>query len=132
MKYYIASSFQNKENVQAVSQFLSSKGHVNTYDWTLNERANTIEQLERIGILEKQAVADCDLFILYLPGGKGSHVELGLALAYGKKVIIYREKAFSPEEASSFYYVEGVNHVFGDLEKLFTEIHLIEETRKLF
>ncbi|RIU93382.1 group-specific protein [Oceanobacillus picturae] len=119
MKYYIASSFQNKENVQAVSQYLFSKGHVNTYDWTLNERANTVEQLERIGTLEKQAVADCDLFILYLPGGKGSHVELGLALAYGKKVIMYREKAFSPEEASSFYYVEGVHHVIGGLEKLF-------------
>ncbi|WP_042220930.1 hypothetical protein [Oceanobacillus manasiensis] len=129
MKYYIASGFKNKTSVQAVSQFLSSRGHVNTYDWTLNERADTVEQLGRIGTLEKQAVADCDFFILYLPGGKGSHVELGLALAYDKKVFIYSEKGFSPEEASSFYFVEGVHHVFGDLEKLFSEIHLVEETK---
>lgn len=58
----------------------------------------------------------------------GSHVELGLALAFGKKIYLYSEEEILPEEAASFYYVDGVEHVFGDIEKLVSAVPGLEET----
>ena len=43
MKFYVASSFNNKSSVKYVSEKLKSKGYIHTYDWTKNDRATTIE-----------------------------------------------------------------------------------------
>ncbi|WP_164670524.1 nucleoside 2-deoxyribosyltransferase [Virgibacillus doumboii] len=122
MKFYIASGFSNKELVRYVTQKLLSKGHSHTYDWTANERAATKEKLRTIGELEKEAVADCDLFILLLPGGRGSHTELGMALASGKNVYIYSSDEIDPQTATSFYYVDGVKRFYGDIDDFIKKI----------
>jgi nucleoside 2-deoxyribosyltransferase len=119
MKFYIASSFDNKETVRALANRLIEEGFIQTYDWTKNERATTVQELARIGEEEKNAVILADFFVLLLSGGKGSHVELGIALALGKRIYIY-----SPEDevndfakATTFYHVSNVKRFTGSIEE---------------
>ncbi|WP_188455443.1 group-specific protein [Virgibacillus oceani] len=125
MKFYIASSFANKQLVRYMSQKLILKKHTQTYDWTKNQRAVTDVLLHSIGTLEKQAVADCDIFLLLLPAGKGSHTELGIALALGKKVHIYSPENIDPATASAFYYLEGVERFNGMIDDFIETIGLV-------
>lgn len=62
MKFYIASSFKNKEHVRYLAEGLVHNGHLQTYDWTQNTQATTEKELQFIGSKEKQAVVDCDVF----------------------------------------------------------------------
>ena len=120
MKFYVASSFINKEQVRYVNQKLIDFGFIHTYDWTKNNRASTLSELENIGVKEKNAVIDSDFVVILLPGGKGSHIELGLALASDKKVFLY-----SPNDeindvllTSTFYHLPEVEKVIGTLDDL--------------
>ncbi len=120
MKFYIASSFANQEMVKKLSRLLMQKGHEQTYDWTMNSKADSAEALSTIGQLEKNAVSACDVFFILLPGGKGSHIELGLALAGEKKVFLFSETdVFSDISMSTtFYHLPEVERVIGTLEDL--------------
>lgn len=120
MKFYIASSFANQEMVKKLSRLLIDQGHEQTYDWTMNIRAESAEALSTIGQLEKKAVSDCDVFFVLLPGGKGSHIDLGLALAGEKKVYLFSETdVFSDISMSTtFYHLPEVERVIGTLEDL--------------
>ncbi|MET0961079.1 MAG: hypothetical protein ABWX58_12230 [Psychrobacillus psychrotolerans] len=74
MKFYIASSLRNINQVRDVSKRLIAKGFTHTYDWTLNEHITTLEELREIGEKEKSAVKEADFVIVLFPAGKGSHI----------------------------------------------------------
>ncbi|WP_273851734.1 nucleoside 2-deoxyribosyltransferase [Guptibacillus spartinae] len=118
MNFYIASSFQNKQHVQAIATELKNYGYKHTYDWTKNEKAVSIDDLASIGEAELQAVKKADFLIVILPGGKGTHVELGIALGRDIPVYLFSEQGFHHIEASSFYYTNGVTSVEGSDEQL--------------
>ena len=80
MKFYIASSLKNIDQVRYVSKRLKNKGFIHTYDWTVNENVTTLEELKAIGQKEKNAVIEADFVVVLLPAGKGSHIELGIAI----------------------------------------------------
>ncbi|GAA0459639.1 hypothetical protein [Alkalibacillus silvisoli] len=61
-KFYVASSFKNKDTVRRVSNELKNKGFIPTYDWTQNERASTTHDLKVIGQEEKNAVMEAVYF----------------------------------------------------------------------
>jgi len=118
MKFYIASGFKNKDSVRYVSEKMKNKGHFHTYDWTKNERASTIEELKEIGQNEKNAVTEADFIVVLLPAGKGSHIELGIALGHGKKVYLYSptEEVNNFETTSTFYHLPEVEIFIGTLD----------------
>lgn len=120
MKFYIASSFAKQEMVKRLSRMLIEQGHEQTYDWTLNNRAENTEALAAIGQLEKAAVLESDLFFILLPAGKGSHIELGLALAAEKKVFLFSEEAavYDFSATTTFYHLPEVERVIGTLDDL--------------
>ncbi|ANU13292.1 hypothetical protein B481_2707 [Planococcus halocryophilus Or1] len=120
MKFYVASSFKNKEQVQYVSHELTMKGFVHSYDWTKNERPSTLEALTEIGTKEKDAVMNSDVVIVLLPGGKGSHIELGMAIAAKKKVFLYSPDNEIDDLAltSTFYQLPEVQKVIGTIDDL--------------
>jgi nucleoside 2-deoxyribosyltransferase len=118
MKFYIASGLQNKEHVQYVAAHLKASGFSQTYDWTQNDRANSVEKLQEIGEYERNGVLEADFLVLLLPGGKGTHVELGMALANHKRVYLY-----SPNEdindfsiTSTFYFLKEIHPFIGQLD----------------
>ncbi|MBN8210299.1 nucleoside 2-deoxyribosyltransferase [Bacillus sp. NTK071] len=119
MKFYVASGFQNKANVQQVSEQLKKKGYTQTYDWTKNIRASTKKELEVIGEKELKAVRNADFLVVLLPGGKGTHIEMGIALGLSIPVYLYSEGNF-PEasESTTFYYTTNVIRCSGSLSDL--------------
>jgi nucleoside 2-deoxyribosyltransferase len=127
LKFYVASSFQNINQVQIITNELIQYGWQLTYDWTLNKRANSIEELQRIGSLEKTAIEDSDLVIIVLPGGKGTHVELGLAIAGKKKIILYspNEKIMDAETSTTFYHLPEIEKCFGSIKKCIEKVKYI-------
>ena len=120
MKFYIASSFKNVEKVRRVSRELTGNGFCHTYDWTMNGRASDLADLERIGLLEKRAVMDSDMVTILPPAGKGSHIEMGMALAAGKKIFLHSpdDSVYDTELTSTFYHLPEVEIVAGSLERL--------------
>lgn len=120
MKFYIASSFKNIDTVRYVSEKLIRKGFIHTYDWTQNERDLTIEQLREIGQKEKIAVIEADFIIVLLPAGKGSHIELGIAIGQGKRTYLYspNNEVNNFATTSTFYHLPEVEKCFGSIDEL--------------
>ncbi|WP_404433348.1 group-specific protein [Sutcliffiella horikoshii] len=128
-KFYIASSFNNIEKVREVSIRLKDKGFIQTYDWTQNERAATLEDLKEIGEKERIAVLEADFLIVLLPAGKGSHIEFGLALGQGKKIYLFSENddIDNFETTSTFYHLDTVEKIMGTIEELVNRVSLGKE-----
>lgn len=112
--FYVASSFRNIVNVRYVAQILESMGYVNTYDWTQNASARdartvTLGDLRSIGQHERDAVIGADVVVVLLPGGKGTHVEFGIAIAKaeGPSCIRRTEPSTTLSMLSIQLFVEG-------------------------
>lgn len=120
MKFYVASSLINKDQVRYVNQKLVDQGFIHTYDWTINSPVKTLAELADIGVKEKNAVLASDIVMILLPGGKGSHIELGLALAGDKKVFLYspNDEINDVSLTSTFYHLPEVEKVIGTLDDL--------------
>lgn len=119
-RFYVASSFKNIETVRFISKQLRDMGYIHTYDWTKNERTSTIEELKEIGIQEVKAVKESDFIIVLMPAGKGSHIELGIALGQGKRIYLYspNNEVNDIETTSTFYHLPEVQKCIGTVEKL--------------
>ncbi|MDI3235779.1 group-specific protein [Exiguobacterium antarcticum] len=115
MNFYTASSFRNIEIVQFINDQLIKQGHHLTYDWTQSERVDTPSALQRIGQLELDAVRASDCLILVLPAGKGSHVELGIAIATQIPVFLCMldPTSWAGLEASTFYHIGDITPCIG-------------------
>lgn len=124
MKFYVASSFKNKDRVRYVSEQLRNKGYIHTYDWTANERASSLKGLQEIGQKEKEAVMEADVLIVILPAGKGSHIEYGIALGLGKTIVLYSEdeQVNDFETTSTFYHLSEVEKCVGNLDELVASV----------
>lgn len=94
--YYIASSLSNAAAVMLLRDELKVEGHVHTYDWTGHgavfkdgaTRDENVKIMQKTALAEAEGVTTADVVIVMLPGGKGTHVELGMALALKKPVIM--------------------------------------------
>lgn len=131
-KFYIASSFANKEVVQGAANLLTEKGFVQTFDWTANLRASTIDELQVYGELERTAVLDADFLVVILPGGKGSHVEMGIAAGQRKTVYLLSgtPEFFEFDVTSTFYYLPEVHIHIGPIHDSMEKIAEIESSEK--
>ncbi|MEH7237659.1 nucleoside 2-deoxyribosyltransferase [Bacillus sp. JJ1562] len=128
-KFYVASSFRNIDAVHYVTNQLLTKGYVHTYDWTKNakareEQTSTFEDLIEIGQKEKNAVMESDLVVILLPGGKGTHIELGIAIGQGKKIYLYSPDGAIDkiETTSTFYHLPVIEKCYGTLDDLLEKI----------
>ena len=123
-RFYVASSFKNIDTVRYVSNQLINKGYIQTFDWTKNDKASTIEDLKEIGKKEKNAVMDADFIIVILPAGKGSHIELGIALGQGKRIYLYspNNEVNDFEKTSTFYQLSEVEKCIGTIEELVEKV----------
>lgn len=116
MKYYIASGLENFETVRRVRDYLKSFGHEITYDWTLHGPVwkHGLQRCQETCDLEINGVLNADVVIVLWPGGRGTHVEMGLAIASGKKIIFYSpcEGHHEPSPDLCVFYVHPlIEHV---------------------
>lgn len=131
MRFYIASSFRNVEHVRYTAEQLVLRGHTHTYDWTRHGKATTHAELAAIGEAEMEGVIRSDVFIMMMPAGKGSHIELGIALGTGKEVWIYSESehVYEPEQSSTFYHLPEVKRFVGTIENLIESVSKYERVK---
>lgn len=81
-KYYIASSLKNVEQVRSLRDALNARGWEHTYDWTVHGSvAGLGEDVFKITAEDESVgVIEADVVIVLLPGGRGTHTELGMVL----------------------------------------------------
>ncbi|MBB6022251.1 hypothetical protein HNR77_003348 [Paenibacillus sp. JGP012] len=129
-KFYIASSLKNVENVKYVIDQLKGMGFIHSYDWTQNDKVTSIDQMRDIGRKEMAAVKKSNFIVVLLPAGKGSHIELGIALGNSIKTYLYspNDEVNDIEKTSVFYHQDGVHKCKGTLEELIQYIRKDQES----
>lgn len=86
MKFYIASSYELKQETKKAQEMIKQAGHTITRDWTTHlevAHAPNSEQLSRDYAVEDVAsVKEAEVFVLLLGDRKstGAHIELGIAI----------------------------------------------------
>jgi len=116
--FYIASSRDGLADVEKLSMYLMSRGMRNAFPWPVHfaHRCSgaTCGIRDRIDLARRELVAasKCDLFIGVARLGKGSHVELGAALAGQTKRIILA----GVDREDSLFYARGVVEVVATVD----------------
>ena len=128
MKYYIASKLENAVAVKTLAHAFSELGWEQTYDWTTHGSVHGKgdEVLQHVTLKELGGVKEADVVVIVLPGGRGTHAELGAALAYNKPVFVW---GLQPEDfiqdgyTCSFYWNPAVRRITGDMLKLVMSLY---------
>ena len=106
MKIYLAARYSQHPELKFLRSQLEDLGHTVTSSWLdIGGKSFTLEELEnepdRCSIrgqadLDDVKAADCLIFISSQGGKGGRHVEYGIALGLGKRIIIsgHRENVF--------------------------------------
>lgn len=126
MKFYVASSIKNKDNVQDVFDDLKAKGHEVTTDWTLTddipeeERSWKRDYLRSIAKRDFEGIRECDIFVLLSKPseGRSMYVELGLALALHETTGKPSVFVVGPDNNESVFYFHHAVQCVGSLDKL--------------
>lgn len=139
MKYYIATGLEYITEHNKIRNFLNSLGHEITYDWTAHGsvKSEGKGRLQEVAILETVGVIESDfvVVILHRPSehnlARGTHYELGAAVAIGRDVIIYsskEEQTLIHDNPCAFYYHPKVKRWvsgFAQLSDAIIDINLL-------
>lgn len=119
MKFYIGSSFKNYKLVNILAEKLKEYGWEHTYNWANSiQEAESKEDLIAYSMHEQKGIFDSDVVIILLPGGRGTHIELGMALAWGKKIYLYSANGeeFKIENTVNFYQIPEIIKMTGSID----------------
>ena len=130
MKYYIATSLSRASAHNKVRDSLKIWGHEISYDWTLHGSVKSVskERLREVASLELDGVSKADFVIVLLPGGNGTHLELGFAIAKEKKVFLHSEDPLVFElgpQTNAFYYHPDVIRLVCPLADVGATVHSV-------
>lgn len=126
MKFYIASRLENAETVSRIAAVLKAAGHIHTYDWTVHGsvKEEGEQRIKEVAEAEMRGVINAEAVIVLLPGGRGTHAELGIALGAGDKTIMIcaaDDSMFLQDDRTcAFYWNKGTRLVVG------TEVEWLE------
>jgi hypothetical protein len=120
--FYIGTTIENAKQAQEAAAVLRQAGWKQVYDWTTHgacspEAARAAAENEANGVIYAQ------INIFLLPGGRGTHTELGIAITSklfdaGKKIYIWGEtqdQFIQAGRVCSFYYHPSVKRLTGPL-----------------
>lgn len=125
MKFYIGSGLKNCELVDYYRKILEENGWSHTYNWTKNINKDiTIDDLIEYSKLEQKGIIDSDVVIILLPAGRGTHIELGMALALNKKIFLCSaaKEEFNIENTVNFYQIPDIVKLVGTADENIKEI----------
>lgn len=119
MKFYLASGLENVKSAHFFRDALVSAGHTQTYDWTTHGAvaAHGIERIRQVAAAELKGVLDADFVVVVLPGGRGTHFEMGAAYTAGKPIFVYAPKMnliSAHPDTCAFYHLSNVQTFSGD------------------
>lgn len=122
---YIASGLPNKERVIELRDKLAAHGIPLTYDWTLHGRVTDPQALIDISIGESDGVKNAKCLLVVLPGGKGTHVELGIAHALNIPIAILNED--KDYVLVSFHFLPGIIRFVEEQEAIDWVLGILKE-----
>ena len=103
MRFYIASRLSDALYVEEISKILKGRGHKQTYDWTVHGSVqHTPSEWSHVAAKELEGIKAADVVVVILPGGRGTHVELGAALALHKRVLLWIPFGRSPDDGFGY------------------------------
>lgn len=116
MQFYIATSLSRAAAHRMVRDALKACGHEIVYDWTLHGSVKSVskERLREVATLELGGIAKADFVVVLLPGGSGTHLELGFSIAKGKRVFLHSEDPLAFElgpQTNAFYHHPDVTRL---------------------
>ncbi|MEI8364851.1 MAG: nucleoside 2-deoxyribosyltransferase [Parachlamydiaceae bacterium] len=128
MKYYIATSLSRATAHNIVRDTLKTCGHEISYDWTSHGSVKSVskERLQEVATLELEGVSEADVVIVLLPGGGGTHTELGFAIARGKRVFLHSEDSLLFElgpQTNAFYHHPDITRLCCPLSDVGVTVH---------
>ncbi|HSX03603.1 MAG TPA: hypothetical protein VLG76_02615 [Rhabdochlamydiaceae bacterium] len=123
MQFYIATSLSRTKDHQIVRDALKTYGHEISYDWTLHGSVKSVskERLKEVAVLELDGVSKAEFLVVLLPGGNGTHLELGFAIAKGKRIFLHSEDPLAFElgpQTNAFYHHPDVTTILCPLADL--------------
>ena len=113
------------DKISKFSKKLQNYGWQHTYNWAENIKENeTIEDLIEYSKLEQKGIEEADAVIIILPAGRGTHIELGMAIALNKKIYLYssQKEEFDIENTVNFYQIPSIQRIVGDIDYAIKEI----------
>lgn len=128
MKFYIATSLSRATAHRIVRDALKGCGHEISYDWTLHGSVKSVskERLQEVALLELDGVSEADFVIVLLPGGNGTHLELGFSIARGKRVFLHTEDFLTFElgpQTNAFYHHPDITRLHCPLAEVGMTVH---------
>lgn len=108
-RFYVSSRKDRSKQADALADALIAQGWKRTFEWTDLGNASP-ESHAATAEAELQGVREADVLIVLLPGGFGTHVEIGAALALGKPVILHApdQKTLETPYPCVFHYHQSV------------------------
>lgn len=130
MRFYIASKLENHAEVRALADALIAEGHVHSYDWTKHGSVQREgdARIREVAIEEVRGVLSADVSIVVMPGGRGTHVEFGIALACalfrGQRVIIIadRDQLLDSEGRICAFYLHPAIEIVSTFSEVFSAL----------
>jgi nucleoside 2-deoxyribosyltransferase len=107
--FYLSTRKDRNAEAVPLMEALQARGWERTFDWA-NQGFSGPSEYSDLAVAEISGIRDADVLIVLLPGGYGTHVEIGAALALGKPVILHapsRETLETPY-ACAFHYHPAV------------------------
>lgn len=119
MKFYVGLGMKNCELVNYYAKLLKENGWEQTHDWVKNVSDDiSKDDMIKYASLESQGIVDADVVIMLLPGGRGAHIELGMAMALNKKIFLCSttKEEFSIENTVAFYELPKITQLVGNAD----------------
>lgn len=130
-KFYIGSSLNNSKIVEEYTALLEEKSWKQTYNWLENiHNEISKKELKNYAKEELEGIKEADVVIIYLPAGRGAHIELGLALGLDKNIFLCanNESEFSVFKTVSFYELPEIKKLVGTPQE--NALEIIEQIKK--
>ncbi len=106
MKIYIATTLSNAKQHNALRDYLADSGVELTYDWTIqgSVAAESEKEIEAVAVDEVHAVQQAEAVVMLISAKRGTHVELGMALALNKPVVFYGDPDWTGNLCVFYYH----------------------------
>lgn len=121
MRFYLSSRLSGASQVRQAANLLCQRGWTHTCDWTqfAPPQEHDIAALEAIALQELAGIRAADVVIVLSPQGRGTHIELGMAVALGKRIYLHHEddRFFKGDDNScALYFLPQITHLTGPLD----------------
>jgi len=115
-RFYLSTRKDDGARANAVSEALNARGWERTYEWKAGDGKGS-DGYARLAVEELEGIRAADVLVVLFPGGFGTHVEIGAALALGKLVIIHSpdQKTLETPYRCPFHYHPAVRLLISEV-----------------